>query len=85
MATEKPLSELSMDELQAKEKSMKSSVNLWTALLILMALGAIANTILDGFSSAATFMPLIFVVFFTSAHGNWKKVKAEIAARNGLI
>lgn len=46
MATEKPLNELSMDELRAKEKSMKSSVNLWTALLILMALGAIANTIL---------------------------------------
>lgn len=84
MATEKPLNELSLEELQAKEKSMKSSVNLWTALLILMALGAIANTILDGFS-AATFMPLIFAAIFTSVHGNWKKVKAEIAARNGLM
>ncbi|WP_421794572.1 hypothetical protein [Haliscomenobacter sp.] len=84
MATEKPLNELSLEELQAKEKSMKSSVNLWTALLILMALGAIANTIFDGFSTA-TCMPLIFLVFFTSAHGNWKKVKAEIATRNDLI
>lgn len=81
MATEKPLNELSLEELQAKEKAMKSSVNLWTAIMILMALGAILNTILSGFSTT-TMLPLFFVAIFASVYNNWKKVKEEIANRN---
>jgi hypothetical protein len=81
MATEKPLNELSLEELQAKEKSMKSSVNLWTAIMILMALGAILNTILGGFGTT-TMLPLFFIAIFASVYNNWKKVKEEIASRN---
>ena len=81
MATEKPLNELSLEELQAKEKSMKSSVNLWTAIMILMALGAILTTILGGFSTTSM-LPLFFVAIFASVYTNWKKVKEEIARRN---
>ena len=81
MATEKPLNELSLEELQAKEKSTKSAVNLWTAIMILMAIGAILNTILGGFSTT-TMLPLFFVAIFASVYNNWKKVKEEIASRN---
>lgn len=81
MATEKTLNELSLEELQAKEKSTKSAVNLWTAIMILMALGAILNTIFSGFSTS-TLLPLCFVAIFLSVYNNWKKVKDEIARRN---
>ncbi|MDX2072049.1 MAG: hypothetical protein SFV55_26685 [Haliscomenobacter sp.] len=81
MSTEKPVSELSMEELQAKAKSMRGMLNLWIVIMTLMILAAIANTVLGGFS-IFTVLPLFFAGIFVLNYNNWKKVKAEIDKRS---
>jgi uncharacterized membrane protein len=80
MANEKPLSELSTDELTDKEKSAKNGLYLWIGLIILMTLAAIANTIMEGFSFSSL-LPVFFAGILGLQYGNWKKVKEELAKR----
>jgi hypothetical protein len=80
MAIQKPLSELSTDELNAKETMAKKALYVWIGLMTIMILAAIANTVMSGFS-VFSLMPLVFAGIFVSQYSNWKKVKEELAKR----
>lgn len=79
----KPISEMTTEELQKTEKSLKLSIKFIGVILILMLASSIYLFVDKGFS-ATTVMPIIFIPLFTMNIANLKKIKAELSTRNHL-
>jgi hypothetical protein len=77
---EKPLSELSLEELQKKEKTHKYSMPVLAGVLIVLAASSIFITFQKGFNIFTT-IPLAFLPVYVALASNLKKIKAEISLR----
>jgi hypothetical protein len=79
---EKSLSEMTLEELKAKEKAAKKGVIFWSVLIGIMVISAIIVAIKKG-AGLKLATPFVFVFFLIAEHNKWKKVKEEITSRSG--
>jgi hypothetical protein len=77
---EKKLSELSLDELKAKEKSFKQLLALMGLAIAIMLGCGIYLTIIKGFNTF-TVLPLAFLGILLPIVSKLKNVRAEIKSR----
>jgi hypothetical protein len=77
---QKPLSEMTIEELQKNEKLAKTAAILLGASIGIMLLTGIFLSLRKGFS-AFSVLPVAFFPLFAVNIRNWKKMKAEIASR----
>lgn len=77
----KPLAEMSNEELQKNEKTMKTATIILGICLGLMFLSGIYITIRKGFTVSSV-LPFAFLPLFINNLQNWKKTKAEIAKKS---
>ena len=78
--TQKPLTEMTNEELQKNEKAMKTTAIIFGVCVGLIFLSGIYQTIRKGFS-ISSILPLAILPLFIINMQNWKKTKAEIARR----
>ena len=81
----KNLSELTIDELKSREKSLKTAVGLLIGLMIGIVGSLIAILILKGSRSIViplSVIPLTFIPVLVSSKKNLKDIESEIALRN---
>ena len=76
----KPLAEMTNEELQKNEKTMKTATIVLGVCVGLMFLSGIYLTLRKGFSVSSV-LPFAFLPLFIMNMQNWKKVKAEITKR----
>lgn len=77
---QKPLTEMTNEELQKNAKTMKTATIVLAACLGLMFLSGIFLTFKKGFS-VSTVLPFAFLPILIMNLQNWKKTKEEIAKR----
>jgi hypothetical protein len=76
----KPWNELSLAELQAKEKALKLAIVIFAGMLIVMLLISAFLTIKQGFG-VFTVLPIAFLPLLMANMANLKKLKTEIESR----
>jgi len=76
-----PLSELSLEELLKKEKTLKAASTVLGGMLVLLAAASAYLSYLQGFS-VFTVLPVAFLPMFIINLSNLKKIQTEIASRN---
>ncbi len=76
----KPLAEMSNEELQKNEKTMKTATIVLGVCVGFMFLSGIYLTLKKGFSVSSV-LPFAFLPLFIMNMQNWKKAKEEIAKR----
>ncbi|OIN57913.1 hypothetical protein [Arsenicibacter rosenii] len=77
---EDSLSKLSLDELKAREKTLRFTSGLFIGCLIMMALAGAFLTVQQGFNTF-TVLPVAFLPLMLVNVYNLKKVRTEIAGR----
>ena len=77
----KTITEMTMEELQKYEKTMKTATIILGICVGIMFIISILLLVKRGFS-VQTVLPFAFLPLFIMNMTNWKKVKAEIASRN---
>jgi len=75
------LTQMSLDELKSKEKTLKSSMAVLGGMIIVLLIVAVFLTIKQGFG-VFSILPIVFLPIFTVNIGNLKKVQNEITLRN---
>jgi phosphoribosylformylglycinamidine (FGAM) synthase-like amidotransferase family enzyme len=76
----KPITEMTMEELQKYEKTMKTATIVLGICVGIMFIISISLITKGGFS-VQTVLPFAFLPLFIMNMQNWKKAKAEIANR----
>ncbi|MBL0882563.1 MAG: hypothetical protein IBJ16_04290 [Chitinophagaceae bacterium] len=77
----KPISEMTTEELQKTDKSLKLAIQIMGVVLVLMTASSIYIFTQKGFSTT-TVLPIVFLPLFTMNMANRKKIKAELLSRN---
>ncbi|MCU0341324.1 MAG: hypothetical protein MUE30_15705 [Spirosomaceae bacterium] len=78
---EKPLTELTTEELKTKESQLKKVAIVMGVFIALMVLSGVYLTIKQG-PSVFTVMPIAFLAILIGNVSNSRKVQKEIASRN---
>ncbi|MEN9571827.1 MAG: hypothetical protein RL172_3058 [Bacteroidota bacterium] len=77
---QKPLNEMTLEELTVREKATKTSIAVMAVAIAIMAITGVYITIKNGFS-VFTVMPIIFLSLLFVNVGVLKKIRQEIAAK----
>ncbi len=75
------LSKLSLDELKAREKSLRLVSSMFIGCIVIMALAGVFLTVQKGFNTF-TVLPVAFLPLMIVNMSNLKKIKDEIAGRS---
>jgi hypothetical protein len=78
---EKPLTELTTEELKTKESQLKKVAIVMGVFIALMVLSGVYLTIKQGFG-VFTVMPIAFLAILIGNISSLRKVQKEIASRN---
>ena len=76
----KPISEMTTEELQKTDKSLRLAIQIMGVFLVLMTASSIYIFTQKGFS-ATSVLPIVFLPLFTMNLANRKKVKSELIKR----
>jgi hypothetical protein len=79
--SQNPFAQLSTEELNKKAQTLKKANIVLSVFLIIMALAAVANTVLGGFSVFSV-LPICFLPMVLVNFGNLKKIQTELATRS---
>lgn len=80
----KPIAELTVDELKAKEKSLKTGFGLLLGMMIVMIIALVALVFLKGAGAIVIslgVMPLFFVPILINSKKTLKQVEEELSSR----
>jgi hypothetical protein len=77
---QKQLSEMSLEELNAKEKKLKNATTFLVFCIAMLFGAGIFLTIVKGFNTF-TVLPFVFLGLVVSSKNELKKVQAEIKSR----
>lgn len=77
---ENPYAKMTLDELNAKAKSLKSMTSIFSSLLLVMTFAGVFLSIRQGFSVFSV-LPVTFLPLFIININNIKKIKEEIKSR----
>ncbi len=78
---QKQLTDMSIDELKSKEKTLQRSVSILAGVLIVMFITGIFLTIKKGVN-VFTMLPVVFLPILIASYSGLKKIKNEIISRN---
>ena len=79
---EKKLSEMNVDELKAKEKSLKFAMGMFAGILIVLFAVGLYMAFNGKGSTVFTILPLAFLPIYLGIYAQVKKIKTEIESRN---